>query len=192
MNGDASGLEFRGMPQLLVAEPAVGVRQAIERSLVQLWHLHTPVCVQALQPMNSPNFGTWVDVEKRENVLRISPRDDHHSRPAIAYDLLQKERNSRIRVRLVAPDVELRQRSVVIEQQYRVRRLGDSLQKRRELGLHFCPQNALLLSSVFCLLNGSLTAHHATDTLARAFSCTSSGASMRNSHSSVIRFPAQR
>jgi hypothetical protein len=87
--------------------------------------------------MDSPNLGTWVDVEKWDNVFRISPGDDHHSRPAMAYDLLQQERNSGIRARPVAPDVEWRQRSVVIEQQYRMGCLGDSLQKRRELGLHF-------------------------------------------------------
>ena len=140
MNGDASGLEFRGMAKLLVAEPAVGIGQAIEGSLVQLRHLHAPVCIQALQPMNSPNFGTRVDVEKRKNVLRISPRDDNHSCPGVAYDFLQQERNSGIRVRLVAADVERRQRSVVIEQEYGVGCLGYSLQKRRELGLHFRPQ----------------------------------------------------
>ena len=95
--------------------------------------------------MDSPNLGTRVDVEKWENVFRISPRDDHHSRPAVAYDLLQQERNSGIRIRLVAADVEGRQRSVVIEQQYGVRCLGYSLQKRRELGLRLPASNALLL-----------------------------------------------
>jgi hypothetical protein len=87
--------------------------------------------------MDSPNFGTRANIEKGKNVGRISPGDDNHSRPAVAYDLLQDERNSGIRVRLVALGVEWRQRSVVIEQQYRLGCLGDSLQKRRELGLHF-------------------------------------------------------
>ncbi len=124
MNGDASGLEFRGVAQLLVAEPAVGIRQAIEGSLIEVRHLHAPVCLQALQPMDSPNFGTRMNIEKRKNVGRISPGDDHHSRPAVAHDLLQEERNSGIRVRLVALGVEGRQRSVVIEQQHRLRMPG--------------------------------------------------------------------
>ena len=70
--------------------------------------------------MDSPNFGTWVNIEKREDVGRISPGDDDDSRPAITHDLLQDERNSGIRVRLVALGLEWRQRSVVIQQQYRL------------------------------------------------------------------------
>ena len=88
MNGNASGLELRDVAQLQVAEPAIGIRQAIERSIIEVRHLHHPICPQALQPMDSPNFGTRMNIEKRENFARFTPGDDNHSRPAVAYDLL--------------------------------------------------------------------------------------------------------
>ena len=138
--------------------------------------------------MDSPNFGTRMNIEKRENFVRITPGNDNHSRPAVAYDLLQQGRNFRIWVGLIALDMEWRQRSVVIDQQYRLRGLGESLQKRRELLFHFWPQRAAPFS---CLPAREPRNQTAFD-LARIFSCMSSGASKRTSQSSVIRFPAQR
>src|SRR5450631_643601 len=90
--------------------------------------------------MDSPDFGTWVNVEKWEHVGRIPAGDDDDSRPTVAHDLLQDEGNSGIRVRLVSPGLKWCQRSVVIQQQCRLRCPGDSLEKHHELGLHFGPQ----------------------------------------------------
>jgi len=103
--------------------------------------------------MDSPDFGTRMNVEKRQNFVRITPGDDNHSRPAVAYDLLQEARNSGIWICLIALGMEWRQRSVVIDQQYRLRSLGEGLQKRRELRFHFWPQRA----APFLLLDGSRT-----------------------------------
>jgi len=102
----AASLEFRGVAQSLIAQPAVGVGQALERAVIEARHFSASVSPQALQSVNSPNFRPRVNVEKRKNVSGISPGDDNQSRPAIAHNLLQEERNSGIWVRLIAVGVE--------------------------------------------------------------------------------------
>ena len=133
-------LEFRGMPQLLVAEPAVGIRQAVERSLIESRHFHASFGLQALQPMDSPNFGMRVNVKQGKNVVDISPRNDNYPGPAVTHNLLQEDHNSRIRVCLVALGLEWRQRSVVIEQQHCLGCMDDSLQKWCDSDCTFWPQ----------------------------------------------------
>ncbi len=140
MNGDASGLEFRGVTKLLVTEPAVGIQEAVESFFIKPWHFRTSVCLHALQPMDSPNLRTRTNIEKRKHVGCTSAGDDYHSRPAVANDLLQEGYNPGIWISLVALGVEWCQSSVVIDQQYCMPCLGDSSQKRRELRLHFRPQ----------------------------------------------------
>jgi hypothetical protein len=103
--------------------------------------------------MDSPDFGARMNIEKRENFIRIPPGDDNHSRPGVAYDLFEQGRNSGIWICLIALDMEWGQRSVVIDQQDRLRGLGESLQKRRELRFHFWPQ----LVAPFLFLDGSRT-----------------------------------
>jgi hypothetical protein len=68
-----------------------------------------------------------VNIQKREHVGRISPGNDHHARPAVAYDFLQNGSDSRVRVRLIAPGLKGRERSVIIKQQRRLGRLGNGL-----------------------------------------------------------------
>jgi hypothetical protein len=127
MNGNTPALEFRNVAYLLVAEPAVGIRQRIERALVEARHLHSSVCLQPLQAVDSPNFRTWMNRQKGENIVRIPSGNDNQSSAAVAHDLLQERHDSGVGICLVALDLEWRQSSVIVEHQDRFGRPRYSL-----------------------------------------------------------------
>jgi hypothetical protein len=137
MNRNAGGFKFRDMANLLVAEPTAGIRQAHEGALVETGHVDAAVRIQTLQPMDPPNFRTRVNIKKRKHVVRVSSGDHNQSCASVAHDLLQRERYTWIGERLVAIDMEWRERSVVIEQQCRLRCPSDSTQKRHQFRFDF-------------------------------------------------------
>jgi hypothetical protein len=67
-----------------------------------------------------------VNIEERGHSGRISPGNDHHSRPAIAHDLLQDESRSGIWKGPVALSLERRKSSVIIKHKQRLGRARDS------------------------------------------------------------------
>ena len=84
-----------------------------------------------------------MDIQKGEHVGGFSTRNDNDARAAVAHDFLQKECHSWIGISLVPLSTEGRQRTVVIEQQCRSRRMGDGSKKWCDLRLNFRSQRCL-------------------------------------------------
>jgi hypothetical protein len=93
-----------------------------------------------------------VNIEKRRNLFGVAAGDYHDSRLAGADDPLQQGRNSRIREGLVALNLKGRQRSVVIDEEHCLGRLGYSFQKWREMRSYFWPQQATSFSLILFFL----------------------------------------
>ena len=85
--------------------------------------------------METPHLGEWIKAKKRNRLARVPTRDDDHARVAVPDELLQNLRDPRIGKCLIAFLMKWCQRSVVVEQQQRSRRLRHRFQKLLDMKL---------------------------------------------------------
>ena len=141
---DAAILEFRGIEQLLGAQPSSRVRQSSQRAVIRAQRLGGSIDSQTLQSVNSPDFGPRLDIQQRRQFVRIAAGNYHDPGAAIASDLPENEKDFGVRKRLVSKGMEGGQRSIVIKQKRGLCRHGNGSQERFEFALHTGSQCLLL------------------------------------------------
>ncbi len=115
----------------------------------KLLPLVSPIRMHALSAMETPDLGSGYDAQKRQNLLRRPPGDNHEAGFSLALDLSEQVANPRPRLGFVAVDTERRQRSVVVKQQERLRRSAEAAKKVIQFRLCLVRQSKFAFKPAF-------------------------------------------